>query len=142
VKIVFAVRRHWLALVSLTLIIVLLALAEPAHLVFAAAAVVIIGLWVGETSVELAQARRRLTTARTQLTEERAATIAQQDKGLALLDAVSMAYVATIGTGNADALARLSYLYTTCRAIQFGTGSEPSPSVTQGAGGGLIGAHQ
>jgi hypothetical protein len=141
-KIVFVLKRHWLALTSLALVIVLLVLAEPAHLVFTAAAVVIVGLWVGETSVELAQAKRRLHRANLHLAEERAAVIAQQDKGLAMVDAVSTAYVAAIGTGSTVALTRLADLYRDCQAIQFGPRSEPSPSVTQGADGGLIGAHQ
>jgi hypothetical protein len=142
-KIVFVLKRHWLALTSLALVIVLLVLAEPAHLVFTAAAVVIVGLWVGETSVELAQAKRRLHRASLHLAEERAAVIAQQDKGLAMVDAVSNAYIDTLG-GNMseETYTRLADLYTQCKTIQFGPRSEPSPSVTQGADGGLIGAHQ
>jgi lauroyl/myristoyl acyltransferase len=144
VKIVSAVlKRHWLALVSLALIIVLLALAEPAHLVFAAAVVVVVGLWLGDLSVELAGTRRRLARANLLNAQQRAATEAAQEKAETMLDAVFKAYLDMLSTNQSAYIrTRLSDLHQTCQAICYGDGSEFSTSVTQGAGGGLIGVQQ
>jgi maltose-binding protein MalE len=142
-KIVFAVlKRHWLALLSLALVVVLLALSQPAHLVFAAAVVLIVGLWAGEASTELALTRRHLAAANAKVAQERAATVAQQEKAERMLDAVFKAGLDTVDTGQPAALARLWELHKACQAIQYGVGSEPLPSVTQGEGSTLVGAQQ